>query len=69
MNGFNRPSIAFGSPEWGKVEEWLGEELLSTYQRLSGLEVSERETQQLRGRIALLVQMLEFRNLAAPSGR
>lgn len=61
----NRPHIQYNSPEWGKVEEWLAEALLDTYKRLAGLNTDENETQQLRGRASLLVQMLEFRNLDA----
>jgi hypothetical protein len=57
--------VNYLSPEWGRVEEWLAEELHETYRRLAGLTVDERETQQLRGRAALLDQMLSFRTLDA----
>lgn len=60
--GANAPKLNFRSHEWAAVEDWLAEELHETYRRLSGLKVDERDTQQLRGRIALLDQMLGFRN-------
>lgn len=61
----NRPDVNYASPEWARVEDWLAEELLETYRRLARLDVEEHTTQQLRGRAALLDQMLDFRNLPA----
>lgn len=57
----NRPNINYTSPEWARIEEWLADELHETYRRLAGLNTTETETQQLRGRCAMLSQMLSFR--------
>ena len=59
----NCPDINLRGPEWARVEEWLAEELHETYKRLASVDATETQTQQLRGRASLLVQMLEFRNL------
>lgn len=64
----HQPAIAFGSPEWGKVREWLQEELLDTYKRLSNPDTDEKETQRLRGRASLINQMLSFGTLTAGNG-
>lgn len=61
----NHPNVSYQSPEWALVEEWLAKELHETYMRLADLNADERTTQQLRGRAALLAQMLSFRELAA----
>lgn len=61
----NRPVLNYLGPDWGRVEEWLADELHETYRRLAGLNVTDIETQQLRGRAALLDQMLSFRLLDA----
>lgn len=59
----NRPRVNYNSPEWALLEEWMAEALLETYQRLASLSIDDRDTQQLRGRAALLSQMLDFKNL------
>lgn len=59
----NRPNVNYASPEWARIEEWAAETLHETYQRLAGLNTSEQETQQLRGRAALLGQILGFRTI------
>lgn len=59
----NCPDVNLRGSEWAHVEEWLAEELHETYKRLANVNATEVETQQLRGRASLLVQMLEFRNL------
>lgn len=61
----NCPKINYTSPEWARVEEWLADELHETYKRLAGLNMTESETQQFRGRAALLGQMLSFRTIPA----
>lgn len=61
---FNQPSINFLSTEWGKVREWLKADLESTLDRLSG-DLSEKQTEQFRGRASLLKQMLDFSNQPA----
>lgn len=59
----NRPQCNYNSPEWALLEEWMAGALLETYQRLASLSLEEKDTQQLRGRAALLSQMLDFKNL------
>lgn len=61
----NRPRIQYSSPEWAKIEEWLGQELYDTYKQLASLSASWEKTLVLRGRASLLEQMLDFRNLKA----
>lgn len=61
----NCPNINFNGYDWGLVEQWLADELLTTYQRLANKDCSEKETDQLRGRALLLSQMLDFRNNVA----
>lgn len=61
----NRPNVNYASPEWARLEEWARAELNETYQRLAGLNVTEAETNQLRGRAALLGQILSFKTIPA----
>lgn len=61
----NRPNVNYNSPEWALLEGWMADALLETYQRLASLSIDDRDTQQLRGRAALLSQMLDFKNLPA----
>lgn len=63
------PDISFRSPEWGKVKEWLEGELLETYQRLSSLEIDDKETQRLRGRASFIKMMLDFGHTPAATSR
>lgn len=65
----NAPNIDFRSLEWAAVEEWLADELLDTYRRLSNIHLDERETQQMRGRVSLLNMMLDFRNSPIAANR
>lgn len=64
----NRPSLNYGSPEWGAFEKWAQEQLDETYQRLAGLNGSDTEVRQLQGRASLLQQMLGFRTQTAAFG-
>lgn len=63
----NRPNVNYRGPEWASIEEWAAEELHETYKRLADLNAEDRLTQQLRGRAALLVQMLDFARLPTPT--
>ena len=56
----NPPNVNYRGPEWALVEEWAADELHETYKRLADLNVDDRSTQQLRGRAALLSQILGF---------
>lgn len=64
MIDYNQPDIIFSSLEWAKVREWLQQELDTTLDKLSG-DISDKLTEQLRGRASLLKQMLDFRNYPA----
>lgn len=59
----NRPNVNYRGSEWAAVEDWLKEELNETYKRLAGLNMSEQETQQMRGRASYINMMLSFRDL------
>lgn len=59
----NRPNVNYASPEWARFEEWAASELHETYRRLAALNATEQETQQLRGRAAMLDQILSFRSI------
>jgi hypothetical protein len=61
----NRPNINYYGPDWGLVELWLGEDLKDSFHRLANRDCSEKEADQLRGRIMLLQQMLDFRSDSA----
>lgn len=61
----NRPNVNYASPEWARIEEWAATELHETYRRLAGLNTTEIDTQQLRGRAAMLAQILAFRSIPA----
>lgn len=58
----NRPNINFHGADWSLVEQWLGEELQHSYKRLASKDCSERESDQLRGRIMFIQMMLDFRS-------
>ena len=64
MIDFNQPEINFLTLEWAKVREWLQDDLQRTLEKLAG-NLSEKETEQLRGRASLLKQMLDFSNTTA----
>lgn len=59
----NRPDVNYLSPEWARVEEWVATELQESYKRLAGINTTPAETEQLRGRIALLNQFLSFASI------
>lgn len=61
----NRPNINFHGADWGLVELWLGEALKDSFSRLANRDCSEKEADQLRGRIMLIQQMMDFRDDAA----
>lgn len=61
----NRPGMNYIGEEWYQLKNWLEEELTDSMKRLSNLQCTEAETQQLRGRVSLLNQMLDFPNIAA----
>lgn len=54
------PDINFNSPEWGKVRQYLEEELLDTYHRLSSLTTTVEDLRHLQGRAAFIVKLLGF---------
>jgi hypothetical protein len=56
----NRPNVNYRGPDWALFEEWAADELHETYKRLADLNADDRSTQQLRGRAALLAQILGF---------
>lgn len=64
----NQPNINYYSSDWGLVEQWLGEELQDSYRRLSNKDCSEKDSDQLRGRIMLIQMMLDFRTNVAAHG-
>lgn len=61
----NMPNINYHTADWGLVELWLRETLQDSYRRLANKDCSERDSDQLRGRIMLLEQMLDFRTDSA----
>lgn len=61
----NAPNINFNGYDWGLVEQWLADDLHDTYRRLAARDCSEKEADQMRGRVMLLVQLLDFRNNVA----
>lgn len=54
------PDMNFHGSDWFGLTTWLTDELEDSYKRLAGLETSEKQSDQIRGRIALLRQMLDF---------
>lgn len=56
----DRPNISFNSPDWGKIAEWLEQELNETYLRLASLDCNQTKTEQLRGKASLLRVMLDW---------
>lgn len=60
----NQPNINFDSQEWERVREYLAEELLESYDRLSNLAIGEEAFRQLQGKIHFIKQMLEFKQAA-----
>jgi hypothetical protein len=69
MVGGNYPAMNFVGDEWHRLKEWLEGERLDCYQRLSNTKATEAETQQLRGRVSLLDQMLSWPNIVAATYR
>ena len=62
----SQPNISFNTADWSLVEQWLGEELMDSYKMLSNKDCSDKESDQLRGRIMFIQRMLDFRtNVAA----
>ena len=59
------PSMNFHGGDWFGLVEWLESELEDSYKRLAGLQITEKESDQIRGRVALLRQMIEFPNTVA----
>lgn len=57
---FNKPQINYSGGDWAELKRWLEEELHTTYQRITALNATEAETQQLRGRASLISRMLDF---------
>lgn len=62
-------NINFYGPDWALMEEWLAEELLTTYRRLANPSTGAAETEQLRGRALLISQLLDMPNNPAATGR
>ena len=65
MNTAPYPKLNFVGADWGTIAEWLRNDLQEKYRMLASVNCSADETQQLRGRILLLEQMLEWPRLAA----
>lgn len=61
----NRPDLNYSGADWLRFEEWAAEALLDTYKKLASINIDEAETNRLRGRAALLTQLLDFRNIPA----
>lgn len=61
----DRPEITFTDGTWLRVEQWLQKELEYSYRKLASLNLTESETQQMRGRISLIDKMLDFKNVPA----
>ena len=57
---YNRPRMNYSGEDWHALRQWLEADLLATYQRMAGLNISDQETHQLKGRASLLNQMLGF---------
>lgn len=47
-----------GSPDWERFLKYLESELLGLYKRLSRLDMSQTETEQVRGQIAYINKLL-----------
>ena len=56
------PLINFDSQEWERVREYLAEELLESYDRLSNLAIEEEAFRQIQGKVHFIKQMLDFKN-------
>ena len=55
------------SAEWEKLKAWLTEELNTYYKRLSALDSTEEQTQQLRGTIAFINKLMGLESRPTPS--
>lgn len=55
------PAINYHGPDWSVFEEYLGEMLLETYQRLAATDCTESETEQLRGRAQFIGLLLDLK--------
>ena len=56
----NMPKLNFDSQEWERVREFLAEELLESYDRLSNLAIDTDSFRQLQGKIHFIKTMLDF---------
>ena len=54
------PNLNFDSQEWERVREYLAEELLESYDRLSNLAIEEETFRQIQGKVHFIKQMLDF---------
>lgn len=59
------PHINFYGSEWGAMKLWLESELLDSYKGLARVDLTEAETQQKRGRVVFIEQMLGWPELYA----
>lgn len=59
------PNIDYLGNDWQNFRRWLAEEQLDTYKRLTNINSTEQETQQLRGRALFIELLLDLHNTAA----
>lgn len=64
MNDY-RPDTS--TTEWRKQKEWLVEQLGFAHEKLAGLDLSEKETQQLRGQIVFIKKLLSLEMSRPPA--
>ena len=60
MEQLPQPDIIYTDPTWLKVKEWLEGEYVHTLTELSGLTVTEKKGDQLRGKAAFIKMLLDF---------
>lgn len=63
----NKPNLNYHGGDWAAMVAWLLDEQQTVYQRLTALKATNDETQQLRGRAALIAQLLGFKD--QPAGK
>lgn len=64
MNDY-RPDTT--TTEWRRLKEWLAEQLGFAHEKLAGLDLSEKETQQLRGQIVFVKKLLALEMSRPPA--
>lgn len=64
MNDY-RPDT--NTTEWRKLKEWALEQLGVAHEKLAGLDLSEKETQQLRGQVVFIKKLLSLEMSRPPA--